>query len=196
MLTTISIQFPSGEWRFFTLDCIKETISKKSKLFIDSVNEIGINELKDKFGIRVANTEVRRWYDVFLSYRWAKGDSELVKGIFDSLTRYSLGEDSRLIHTFHDVSRLKDGQPLHESFSTGLINSSLVVCIVSKNALKKMEEHDPNQPDNVLVEWLLTSILFTPEVREANRDKMRIERVLPVLIDPGMNTFIQYLPHK
>jgi hypothetical protein len=129
MLTTISVQFPSGEWRFFTLDCIKETISKKSKLFIDSVNEIGFNELVEKFGIWVANTEARRWYDVFLSDRWAKGEGELVKGIFDSLTRYSLGEDSRLIHTFHDVSRLKDGQPLHESFSTGLINSSLVVSL-------------------------------------------------------------------
>ena len=90
------------------------------------------------------------------------------------------------------MHRLKDGQDLRDSFSVALMRSSLVVPIVSLNAINKIKRV-PTCVDNVLVEWLLVAILFSPGMAELNPE-MRVKRVLPVIIDKNLLDTIRNLP--
>ena len=202
MVTTCSVQFsPSLEWRFFSLDRVRKTLSESATLQVNGIEvcRVSHRDLHPEFGMWISMHVPRTWYDLFISYRWGDKldsgvydkDSELVKGVFDYLTRYTL-EENRPIHTFLDVHRLKDGQDLRDSFSVALMRSSLVVPIVSLNAINKIKRV-PTCVDNVLVEWLLVAILFSPGMAELNPE-MRVKRVLPVIIDKNLLDTIRNLP--
>jgi hypothetical protein len=95
-------------------------------------------------------------YDIFLSYRWNAQDSALVKCLFHEFSYYniSLGSYSP-VSVFLDGRRLQDGEDFRESFVSSLLQSKIVVPVVTAEALKRMIHHNPAQIDNLLLEWIL-----------------------------------------
>lgn len=64
----------------------------------------------------------------------------------------------RGIDTFLDNKRLRKGRNFQEEFVTSLINTLVVVPIVSRNALERLSKSkfDPNVEDNMLIEWIIS----------------------------------------
>jgi GTPase SAR1 family protein len=94
-------------------------------------------------------------YHVFLSYRWGNFDSELVNALFFSLCTSVIG-DGRQVHVFRDENRLEEGRIFSSDFAKALINSLVVVPVVSYAALVRMFDLKPDSEiDNVLLEWML-----------------------------------------
>ena len=116
-------------------------------------------------------------YDVFISHRM-KGlhDDKLVNGMYDRLTNYSIESSHRSIYTFLDKRRLRDGRDCLEEFTKALINSTLIVPIVSRYALERMVKgkHKPNECDCVLVEWIISI--------ECYKSKRCVSGIFPILI--------------
>ena len=96
-----------------------------------------------------------RRYHIFISYRWSPFDTELAIALFNSLS-VSVLPDGTPLDVFLDRQRLEDGRMFATDFATALINSTVVVPIVSFKALERMLTlaHD-SEIDNVLLEWSL-----------------------------------------
>jgi len=128
-------------------------------------------------------------YDIFYSYRWGQYDSDLTDKLFDLASTHSVGHSSRAPVVFLDRERLLPGLNFKESFAKALVGSSMVVPIVSRAALAKMLQHDPNTEnnvkmlqhdpnaeDNVLLEWVMAlECLASPA--------SRVQRVMPIAFD-------------
>jgi hypothetical protein len=54
-----------------------------------------------------------------------------------------------------DGRRLQDGEDFRESFVSSLLQSKIVVPVVTVEALKRMIHHNLAQIDNLLLEWIL-----------------------------------------
>ena len=94
-------------------------------------------------------------YHVFLSYRWGKFDNELVTALFSKLCTEVIG-DGKQVHVFLDRHRLEKGRKFSSDFAKSLINSLVVVPVVSYAALARMLVLKPDSNiDNVLLEWML-----------------------------------------
>ena len=129
------------------------TISKKSTLTTVEIHDVFMNWLEDLNHNHKAVDSLG--YDIFLSYRWGKEDSFLVRGLFDRFTLYTLLPDHRAVYVFLDTFRLTTGKSFQEEFAKSLIQSTIVVPIVSCEALQRMVQHDPTIEDNVMVEWII-----------------------------------------
>jgi GTPase SAR1 family protein len=94
-------------------------------------------------------------YHVFLSYRWGNFDCELVTALFSKLCTEVIG-DGKQVHVFLDRHRLEKGRKFSSDFARSLINSLVVVPVVSYAALARMLVLKPDSNiDNVLLEWML-----------------------------------------
>ena len=71
--------------------------------------------------------EQRGWFDIMLSYRWGHYDQELVSAMYDKISLYSIGDQSRRPYVFLDLKRLKNGKDF-EVWSVYL--KFLTLCIV------------------------------------------------------------------
>ena len=113
-------------------------------------------------------------YDVFLSYRWGNNDSMFVQCVFDRLTLHTVGYTHRSIVTFLDNRRLQMGRQLQGDLAKAISNTSIMMPIISSEALKKMLDHSPSTVDNVLLEWLLALNCY-------RHISCRLNKILPVL---------------
>jgi hypothetical protein len=126
-------------------------------------------------------------YDLFLSYRWGKQDSSFVKAIFDSISYYDIDPPvNRAIDCFLDTNRLEDGKPFQVEFATALVNTLVIVPIISSNCLKNMkyDKHDPSKVDNVLVEWILSLQLYYGASSSSSSNAsshQRVVRIYPIM---------------
>ena len=147
-----------GRREFLTLDSIQIAVSQYCQL-----DGLSPSTVEDAYGCWVEDLDgnMRDKYDVFISYRWHDFDSLLTKKLYDRLTMYTVNSDSsRGIYTFLDVKRLKLGDELQLTFCRALLKSSVIVIILSKNAIEPMLHHDNNKIDNVLLEWLISQIAY------------------------------------
>jgi hypothetical protein len=100
-------------------------------------------------------------YDVFLSYRVA-ADAKLVEELWWRLSGFDVVVDgkTRKLRVFWDRKCLLPGESWEACFSRALCSSTLVVTILSRNALSSVEELTPDSPcDNVLLEFELALAL-------------------------------------
>jgi GTPase SAR1 family protein len=93
-------------------------------------------------------------YDVFLSYRWGQYDSAFTGGLFDIFSNFTVGKDHRAPVIFLDHRRLENGRNYKTDFVKSLAHSSIIVPLLTFDALKRMFTHDANYEDNVLLEWV------------------------------------------
>jgi len=87
--------------------------------------------------------------DVFLSYRWGEHDQKFVKLIYDALLDCDYG------YVFLDDRVIEVGNTLQDTFSKALITAKVFVPFCSHDALARMKTHNPEEVDNVLLEWIL-----------------------------------------
>jgi hypothetical protein len=116
---------------------------------------ITLPEIKSKYGQWLQLYDLRERYDVFLSYRWGRHDSEFTEQLFDMFTNLSVGAQSRAVEVFLDRKRLQEGRLFKSDFAAALTHTLVVVPVMSVDALGRMVEHDTTQSDNVLLEWIM-----------------------------------------
>lgn len=87
-------------------------------------------------------------YDIFISYRWGPFDSEFV------IMLYNFFQENHM-KSFLDQQCLSLGQNFRQEFIFNLLQSTIILPIVSLNALKKLITHDPSFVDNLLLEWII-----------------------------------------
>jgi GTPase SAR1 family protein len=120
-------------------------------------------------------------YDVFMSYRWSRHDSDFTKALFDRLSLYSVDHTMRRIQTFLDVKRLKEGENFRLSIFSALSKSLLVVAIVSSNALQRLTTLTPTQEDNLLLEWICGLELMKHQQRNIQQGwQVRLMKFMPI----------------
>ena len=129
-------------------------------------------EVKSKYGQWLQLYDLRERYDVFLSYRCGRYDSEFTEQLFDVFTNLSVGAQSRAVEVFLDRKRMQMGRPVLTDTCAALVHTLVVVPVVSAAALGRMMQHDPSQSDNVLLEWIVILESFAAG---------NILKVLPIL---------------
>jgi GTPase SAR1 family protein len=130
---------------------------------VDPNQRLSEDEARQKFSRWLIPWGLRKWYHVFLSYRWSDFDTELVDVLFSSLCTSVVGE-GRQVHVFLDRNRLEPGKIFSSDFAKALINSLGVVPVVSYAALVRMFDLKPDSDiDNVLLEWMLIHVLLERE---------------------------------
>jgi hypothetical protein len=114
-------------------------------------------------------------YDMFVSYRWNDFDTKLADALFDKTAsdQVVIAKNSRAVNVFVDRNRLKDGENFVDSFAKSLINSTVVVPLMSAKALERMFFHDVAGVDNLLLEWIITLECVSAGM---------IEKVYPILV--------------
>jgi hypothetical protein len=79
-----------------------------------------------------------------------------VKCLFDEFPYYNLSSERYSpVSVFSDGRRLQDGEDFRESFVSSLLQSKIIVPVITAEALKRMIHHNPSQIDNLLLEWIL-----------------------------------------
>jgi len=115
----------------------------------------------------------RATWDVFISYR-ADTDVEIVESIYNNLTASGL-------KVWWDKKCLLPGQSWEVGFCQGLVDSSSIVCIISRGGMKNPDctwmnfeklERD-SRCDNVLLEWRLALEL---------KERGMIQGIFPVMV--------------
>eukprot|EP00732_Lithocolla_globosa_P000159 Lithocolla_globosa_v1_NODE_34_length_8743_cov_33.461096.p1 type:complete len:975 gc:universal NODE_34_length_8743_cov_33.461096:3520-596(-) len=126
------------------------------------------------------NAQFKKWlllnvecekYDIFYSYRWSKNESAFVLGLFELSSLRELA--AKDLTVFVDRYRLKRGKAFQMSFAKALLSCSVFVPIVSVNALEKMKQHNPEEVDNVLLEWILAIEAF---------NQKRVALIYPIFV--------------
>ena len=160
------------------LTAIKKAVESSHALMHQAKNILSLDDLRTFYGEWLQVFGARDRYDMFISYRWSEYDKPLARQLFDAMSNYTLG--SRPIDIFLDVFRLKEGRQFDKEFAKALISSTIVMPLLSMDAILNMKRHNKSSVDNLLLEWMLAY-----ECVEANkRDPQlcRVQSVFPIFI--------------
>jgi hypothetical protein len=120
----------------------------------------------------VGGNEYLAHYDLFISYRWGEFDSLLVERLFEHFVLYNVAADARAISVFLDRQRLQEGRDFSKDFINALVHSSMIVPIMSVDAIRRMVSHNASMVDNVLLEWMLALECYR-EYEEGSQQQQR-----------------------
>jgi hypothetical protein len=145
-------------------------------------------------------------YEMFISYRWNPDfEDEFVACLRDRLGDFNL--EGRAMRIFRDNECIEVGVQIQDAFFGSLMNSVLMVPVVSHAALNKMldtnAERDVSVADNLLAEWLSALIFLRlrsqkfvngqnepsdlVEFTEKIKLCVRLEKVYPVFVTNGVS---------
>ena len=168
--------------RLLPLQCLRRAVEKKTGVWIGPA-QTSTSQLSTRFAAFLPPQGLLAAYDVFISYRWTPGygagcmDTELASKLFDVINSYAVGSKGRRPDVFLDRHRLEEGRRFDFDFMTAMTNSTVVVPLVSWDALQRMLKVQPNTPDracdNVLLEWCLAMELL---------EQHRLKCVLPIMV--------------
>jgi hypothetical protein len=167
---------PSDCGQFFTLlSGVQQCITNGVALMdLTGRTLISSTDLKAAYSNWLNKYTLIDYYDLFISYRWNQYDSALTRGLFDRLSLFPVTSSQREIETFLDVMRLQNGRDFRGDFAKALIESAVILPIVSMAALDRLISHDVEKVDNLLVEWILAIICYS----QANSSK----RIFPFML--------------
>ena len=165
----------------------------RPRITIQKISAVSSMELMDNDRFAAPEQHTYDW-DVFLSYR-VDADRELVEQLYDKLTSVDFNKGrSESLKVYWDHKALKTGEDFTHGFSKALVNSRVVVLVISRhtfhcsclqyskqrlgsrsctcntNLLQKSLE---DKTDNVLKEHDLALELF---------DLGRVKRIVPLLV--------------
>ena len=88
---------------------------------------------------------------VFISYRQGK-DTDFVSYVFDTFTKLTFGPNHEAIDVFADTVRLRLGRDFQADFIRSLVNSQIVMPLVTNDALTRMQadKFNPQVTNNLL----------------------------------------------
>ena len=160
---------------FLPLDKVRQHIVRglKGDYCTQDHGDLTPEDLRSKFSPFLPLGDVKE-YDVMISYRWGEFDSALVTDIYGGFLRFVIGNTNRQIHVFLDRDRLKKGENFQDSFAKALMNSLLIMPILSACALEKVQVHDPDVEDNMLIEWMLC-------IECLKISTCRVSKIVPVI---------------
>jgi GTPase SAR1 family protein len=139
------------------LNQIRSLVEKKTALSINipgGRNLLSSQEALQLYGPWLADFLSYNEFDLFISYRWGRYDSNFVKALFDRISLHSIDQSMRTAKIFLDVKRLQAGENFQMSIVHSLSKSLLIIPIVSSDALQRMITLQPTDEDNLLLEWI------------------------------------------
>jgi len=130
-------------------------------------------ETKERYGPWLKMYDYLEKYDIFVSYQKGPQDKELALAMFTMLSNFSCGSELRAVEVFLDERRLQHGRRYQDDFIQSIINSTIVVPILSVDALAKLLKHDPLVVDSILLEWICA-------IEGYKSDDSRIKYIYPL----------------
>ena len=177
VLLPLNPSAPGASSSFFPLSLLRDREKDRGDLRLSGGLVLTQNDLISQYGTWLVKAADAILYDLFYSYRWGTFDSDLTAKLFDSSSMYAVGESKRAPVAFLDRERLRDGENFKEAFARAMAKSSVVVPIISREALVRMGlKHDASQEDNLLIEWLMCIEYLASQVS-------RVQRVYPIIFD-------------
>ena len=158
------------------LVAIKKAVESNTALKHQSKTVLSLDVLKRCYGPWLQVYAAKDCYDLFISYRWNDYDQPLARQVFDSMSNYDLHGCS--IDIFLDVLRLKMGKQFDKEFVRALINSSVVMPLISMEAVENMKKHNKDIVDHVLLEWMLSYECVAANKRNPNLS--RVQSIFPI----------------
>ena len=98
------------------------------------------------------NTHNQQQHHFFLNYRVAT-EKKVTETLYNSLACQKM-KSGHPVHAFWDEKCLNLGHDWQEGFLRWLVNSKVIVLIISQKALEKIASDAQSSQDNVLVEYL------------------------------------------
>jgi GTPase SAR1 family protein len=142
---------------FIRLNQIRSLVEKKSALSINipgGRNLLSSTEALQLYGPWLTDFLSYNEFDLFISYRWGRFDSNFTQGLFDRLSLHSVDSSMRTIRTFLDIKRLQAGENYQHNIVNSLSKSLLIIPVVSSEALQRMITLKATEEDNLLLEWI------------------------------------------
>ena len=170
-----------GADRLLSLHVLRRAVEEKRGLWLGDVL-VPHPELLSRFAAFLQEQGLLESYDVLISYRWTPkygavcDDTSLSVKLFDVLGSYAVGAQGRRPAVFLDRQRLQHGQRWDFDCMLAVASTSIVVPIVSVDALQRMiglVSPDRTQLDCVLLEWCLVTVLQELRV---------VSKVLPIVL--------------
>ena len=142
--------------RLVNLKALRDVHDEDTTITIEGYVPIDREVVKKRFNLWINKyDDILHSYDVFISHRWHKDDNELSDQLHDAFLVCTVGKEKRAVQVFYDKFRIKKCQQFQRAFGNALINSAVFVPIVCSSALARMYNHNPEEEDNVLIEWML-----------------------------------------
>jgi len=142
------VHFVGGSYHYLPFDLVMNACKINQSVFLSNSISIDRLELYRKYSKWWEFHDTSRPCDVFLSYRWGEHDKRFVTLIYDALLDY-------YGYVFLDDQVIKESNNLQDTFSKALVTAKVFVPFCSHDALAKMKTHNPDEVDNVLLEWIL-----------------------------------------
>jgi hypothetical protein len=190
----VPLSMPDGSTQLVSLDAVTAAVDRHDALRSPSGKEVlTATQVIDVFKSWIVDKNLLMSYQLFVSYRWGQ-DSDLVKLIFDTMTRFTYSSRQDVINVFADTVRLKLGLDFRSDLIRSLVNSEIVMSLVTDYSLDGLREvnskgdrFDPQKVDNLLIEWILAEHLLA-----TNQGKLK--RIAPLILgcfDPNNTTHRQ-----
>jgi len=157
-----------GSAKLLPLHVLRRAVQEKKSLWLGDAL-LSATELAATFADFLPQEGLLEAYDVFISYRWTPkegavcDDSNLAVKLYDKMSTWALGAEGRRPAIFLDRRRLQHGRRFDDDCLQALTVSSVIVPVVSVDALQRMmtltADRTEGEIDCVLLEWLLITQL-------------------------------------
>ena len=94
-------------------------------------------------------------HDILISHRWNGDDDKVVDELCDAFCDHVIGPENRAFKVFLDKDIVSKGHQFQREYGNAVINSTILVPLLSTSVLKKLSNHKPEEEDNVLIQWML-----------------------------------------
>jgi GTPase SAR1 family protein len=150
---------------------------------IDLPGSVGLNGSGDRY----------YGYECFISYRWGKFEKKLVTAMHEHLIGGMVrGQRTRV---FLDDKVFQTAEHFRQAFVDSLLATEVFVPVVTVNALVRMTRHDPQEVDNLLIEWLTALILKKFPGLDNNGRRFPLRFIIPICFNNRSNkSYFTLLP--
>ena len=144
------------------VDAIQEHyLHQTGQPFVVHCNQVPAKTLLALYSGLLPAKNTSECYEIFLSYRHGKLDSEMAAVLWNSLSDFALGEEGRHVAVFWDVKSVETGVQFDTSFMVALSTALMFSPLITPHALEQMAmPGSQNKLDHVLLEWWLALTLF------------------------------------
>ena len=148
--------------------------------------ELTSREILTNYGCWIKSVaRVGRVIDVFMSYRWTDRqrkftDSEFIGRLVDELWSYTITRKHRSMLVFRDTDVLEQGRNFKDDFCKALIDTRLMVPLVSGSLVRMKSIDEDTDVDNTLLEWVIMLVCFELQGKVPALPHER--RLFPVLL--------------
>jgi GTPase SAR1 family protein len=142
-------------------------------MVISAVGLINGDACRDTWGM----VGVGLRYHCFLSYRWGDFDKRFVTLLHEHMTSGMIR--GLRWRAFLDIKVFHSGDPIPRIYFDSVLASEVLIPVVSPNALQRLVNHNPQEVDNLLIEWL-TAVLLVKYADLRLQTKSSLRFICPI----------------